>query len=1429
MDRRLIDTIRAVDLDITSEAIADVVWLAEQMRAGSADEIEPTRPESVRPRSTPSDGGSPQLSGESRAGSAPRTPPEPSTSPLDRPEPSRAPQDNREAALRLPDRRLLADDGRISTRSPAAAAIPAQLMICRALQPLRRYVPSPTRTHPDEQRTAEHVAESGLWVAAEEPLRERWLDVAIVVDDSRSMTIWHRTIVELRTLLDNAGVFGDVRVWRMDGDLRHGRRLTISGQATGDTFGRDPRELVDPSGRRVILVVSDCVSRAWVTDAMAAPLRIWGEVSPVALVHMLPQRLWPGCPPTFAAVRLSSLHAGVPNAGVPNVRLGIEGRYGDVGPDDLGVPIPVLEPEARWIKPWASLVAGTGDRWVNGMAMFTGQLARHPTDIHGKDHDIAPAAKPREQLQRFRAQASPEAYKLLVHLSAAPLSLQVIRLVQGAVLPASRPCHLAEVFLSGLLRRAVPDGNDDLASDDVEYDFQPGVRAELLTELARHEALRVLSHVSHYVSERLGSPLDFRALLTVGEEDHEPTPYVSRPFARVAYDVLRQLGGRYEEAAERLTRWSGHGSPAEREPNSPDDDSSVPTEPEGDTLTSTSPPLAEMADRRQGMAPRILHGLPSRNPRFTGRRDLLLVLHQQLTDSSNHTALLPHALHGLGGVGKTQLAIEYVWQYSSQYDLICWVPAEDTAQVRATLAELGQKMGLPDLPDDVRRAVNVVLDALRTNPTGLRWLLVFDNADQPKDLAPYLPYPSGHVLITSRNASWAETASTIEVNVFDRDESIDLLQKRVPNLPRDDADKLAERLGDLPLALEQAAAWQGETGMPTDEYLELFDDQFEQLTEDPPSGYPASLGATYRVTLERLRTQSLAAAQLLAVCSFLGPVPIGIRLLRDGGRHANLPPPLDQTIKDRVSLRAAVREITRYALARIDPAEDQITVHRLVQHVVRAQLDADDRARLLRAAQDILAQANPSEPEDELNWSRHAELSPHILPSALINSSDRLARLVVTDQIRYRFVRGDYESSEELGQLAVGTWLDRWGDNDELVLITQRHLANAKQALGKYDEARTLAKTTLDRMVEAFGEESPHTLTTADMVAWALRVQGDFPQAKQIDERNLERSRRVLGPDKELTLRVAHNLAIDLRWLGDFKAAKIADEESIRLRTEVYGADAWRTLLSVSAVARDLLGLGEYETGLRQQEEALPAMTKILGDLHIQVLAGTRTLGILQRRTGHHEQALRTIESLCETYVRRFGRSHENTLAAMLSYANALRDHNDLDQARTVGEETMAGYQKLSGPEHPFTLASATNLAVVRRHLGDAVSALALNENTFEAFSRVLGPNHPFTLSCAVHVSSDLAMLGRHDVARERSERTLLRAVDVWGEDHPHTFACQLNTALDRAATGAEEEAAVLFEQAVTGFERKLGPEHPETRAAAARMRMDCDIEPPET
>ena len=431
----------------------------------------------------------------------------------------------------------------MEARSPGVPALRHQLQLARALKPFKRRVPARTSFVVDEAATAARVAEEGIWLPVLRPAPARWLDLALVVDMSPSMVVWRRTSAELRTLAERLGAFRIVRVLAIDGSKDPSEPLTVRpGSITGRSvigLDQDPATLIDPTRRQAILVVTDAVGGAWRDGRMDTLLRRWGAATPVAVATVLPQRMWAG---TGIRAVPAQLHALAPGAANKTLRARSRGpRYTSTDP----VPIPVMELSARWVAQWAHIVAGAPD-WRNAALLASPAAVAAPAVRLSADWSAA------DVVRRFRTAASPTAFKLACYLSAAWLNLPVMRLVQRVMLPESDIAHLAEVFLSGLLRTVRVDGTID--PEIVQYDFLPEVRDELNTYLLRDEMLDVLRETSLFITERFGQPLDFAALLA--DPQGTPLPALAgeggQPLAYVAATVLAKLGGRYRSLASRL-------------------------------------------------------------------------------------------------------------------------------------------------------------------------------------------------------------------------------------------------------------------------------------------------------------------------------------------------------------------------------------------------------------------------------------------------------------------------------------------------------------------------------------------------------------------------------------------------------------------------------------------------------------------------------------------------------------------------------------------------------------------------------------------------------------------------------------------------------------------------------------------------------------
>ncbi|MEU6062600.1 FxSxx-COOH system tetratricopeptide repeat protein [Streptomyces sp. NPDC047097] len=830
--------------------------------------------------------------------------------------------------------------------------------------------------------------------------------------------------------------------------------------------------------------------------------------------------------------------------------------------------------------------------------------------------------------------------------------------------------------------------------------------------------------------------------------------------------------------------------------------------------------------RFPGTVPKIWNA-PPRNAGFTGRSVVLERMRDQLGGGMAVVLPQPQTLYGLGGVGKTQVALEYVHRFMADYDLVWWISAEQTDDVIASLAELAVRLGAQG-GEDMATASQEAVDLLRRGVPSHRWLLVFDNADDPERLGRFFP-SGGHILVTSRNQTWSQYGDALPVDVFLREESVEHLQRRARGLKPEDADRVAEAVGDLPLAVEQAAAWIAETATPVSTYLEQLEGAAARtLALNQPAGYPEPVAATWNVSIERLQERSPAAVRLLQLCAFFAPEPIHANLLYSKEMIEALKP-YDASLQEKLVLGRVIREIGRFALAKVDQVSNSIQLHRLVQAVIRSQLSEEEQREARHAVHRILAGARPDDDEPIDNpetWPRFATIWPHLTTSEARFCKEPETRRLLIDRVRYLWKRGDIQSAWALGGELRDDWRELLGNDDLQYLYLRFHLSNILRTQGRYVEAKELDEETLERQRRVLGPSHPHTYMTTSGLAMDLGTLGQYGEAMELATEAHEGFNQIFHESHPRTLAAANNLALNLRMVGQYARAREIDQDVYDRRTEVLGPDHPYTLSSAASLARDLREVGRYEDSVALLSRTYDSYKRTLGRAFPGTLAAAKSLAVSLRKAGLLEDARRLTTATRARYRAKYTSANPDSLACDLNLAADLYAAGDPVAARDTAQEVVDQYMKVPGERHPYTLAALNNLGIYQWGCGDPEAADQLLAGTLAVTREVLGERHPHVLFCTVNLANAKADLGELEEALAIERRAVAALREVMGAHHPEVLGIAANMAVTLGALGRKDEAALLRVETAEELSRLVGDDHALTRMARDERRVHRDLEP---
>ena len=776
--------------------------------------------------------------------------------------------------------------------------------------------------------------------------------------------------------------------------------------------------------------------------------------------------------------------------------------------------------------------------------------------------------------------------------------------------------------------------------------------------------------------------------------------------------------------------------------------------------------------------------LPPRPTFLAGREELLAQVGTRLMTGDDPGPRLV-ALHGLGGAGKTSVAVAYAYRHLAEVGVAWHFPAEDVTVLAAGFGELAAQLGARGLAD-VRDPVASVHAVLARFP--MPWLLIFDNVVDLAAVAVFLPPAGpGQVLITSQNPTWPERA--LDVPVLDREVAAGFLVSRTGDLDRQAALDLAGLLGGLPLALEQAAAYIQAVGDTLADYLALFRHRrAEILARGEPIGYDKTVASTWALAFDRLRQTEPGSVGLLRLMAFYAPEAIPLRLLLQprpslaGQFGEAVVPVLLPLLEDRLAAGDAIAALRRYSL--VTPTDDRsVSVHRLVQAVTADRMPAELAEEWRQAAAALIEAAIPRDTSPPGTWLVCAGLLPHA-QAALADGSDGMARIA-----NYLGSSGNYPAARDLWRKVFEARERILGPEHPDTLTARANLARWTGEAGDPARARDQLVVLLPIRERVSGPEHRDTLSTRAILANFTGAAGDRAGARDQYSALLLIGKRVLGPEDPGTLTFGGNLAY---WTGQ-------------------AGDA--------ASARD------------QFSALLPTRERVLGPEHPDTLATRTNLAYWTGLAGDAAGARDQYAGLVPIRERVLGPEHPGTLIARANLARWTGQAGDAASARDQYATLIPVIERVLGPEHPQTLTDQINYAAFTGEAGDAASARDQYATLIPVIERVLGPEHPDTLATRTNFARYTGLAG--DAAGSRDQyATLVPVIErVLGPEHLGTLTARANLARWTGQAGDAASARDQYATLVPVIERVLGPEHPETLIAHDQLaywtrKADRNAEP---
>lgn len=721
----------------------------------------------------------------------------------------------------------------------------------------------------------------------------------------------------------------------------------------------------------------------------------------------------------------------------------------------------------------------------------------------------------------------------------------------------------------------------------------------------------------------------------------------------------------------------------------------------------------------------------NRNPYFTGREDLLNHLHSLL--GTDKTATPVQAISGLGGIGKTQIAMEYAYRHRDAYCAILWIRATRNTFL-SDFAMLAEPLDLPEKDEQNQNmAVTAVKQWLRTHDG---WLLILDDVEDLSMVREFLPTGgTGHMLLTTRAYATGAVATPVEIEKMNLEESTQLLLRRariittdvtldqVAEPERSKAKTIVEIMDGLPLALDQTGAYIEETGCGLSRYLDLYQEHSTELLKRRSAlspEYPHTVATTWSLSFQQIERDDPAASDLLRLCAFLAPEAIPEEILTEGAKA--LSPVLKSVASKPLELNKAMETLYKFSLVRRNADTGTLVIHRLVQMVIKDRMNKKTRHQWARRAVRAVGYAFPAARFS--NWKRCQRLLPHVYQCSALIEQDEIAfaeaALLLNQSGWYLLERGLYDRAEPFLQQALAIFEKVSGPEHPYAGATLNHLARLYWSKGEYDRAEPLLQRALAIFEKAVGPETPEASMTLNNLARLYYLKGDYFQALPLFQRCLAIDEKTLGLEHRETTTVLDNLAQVYKALDRYsKEAEALFLQALSLKEKVLGLGDPST-----ATTLENLAYLYYLQGRNTQAEplflrALSIKDRELGPDHPESAAILNKLALLYETQGRDAEAETLFLRALAINEEWLGPEHPDTSIYLGNLAHFYSSHGQEAQAEGLFLRTLNIQEKHLGSEHllAITLDRLAHLYLSQGRDAEAeplfLRSLALNEQVF--------------------------------------------------------------------------------------------------------------------